>query len=142
MSETPTRADAFGQQIAQMTEAMDAHDLDALMEHYDDELVFVDGVSGDRLNKAGLRDYVDQIWVAQPDFTVRMVASHALNNEFAVMLEASASMPTQVAGESAQVRWVIPVIYTFDPATLKVVREVSFSDEEAYQQTLVELGVA
>lgn len=142
MSANRIHSDAFGKQVTQMTEAMLAHDLDGLMDHYDDGLVFIDGASGDRLTKDGLRDYVHQLWVEQPDFTVRMVASHTLNNEFAVMLEASASMPTQASGASVQVRWVIPVIYTFDTATMKVIREVSFTDEEAYQQTLVELGVA
>ncbi|QSR24871.1 hypothetical protein CFH99_04480 [Nocardioides aromaticivorans] len=142
MTETQTRAEAFTQRIAQMIEAMTAHDLDALMDHYDDGLVFVDSASAQRFTKDGLRDFVDELWVEQPDFTVRMAASHALGNEFAVMLEASASMPRRVSGEAVQVSWVIPVIYTFDPSSLKVVREISFSDEEAYQQTLADLGVA
>lgn len=142
MTETKIAAEVFAQQISEMTEAMISHDLDALMGHYADDLVFADGATGDRLTKDGLRDYVDQLWLEQPDFAVKMVAYHALGNELAVILEASASMPAKDSGDSVQVRWMIPLIYTFEPATLKVVREISFTDEEAYQQALVKLGVA
>ena len=94
------------------------------------------------LTRPTTEDVVGRVWEA-----LRTVRDPELDNDvvsldFVATLEASASMPRLETGEPVRVEWVIVAVYTFDLTTLKVVREVTFSDDEALQTSLVELGVA
>ena len=136
---TSRHADQFEARLKEMGEAVAAQDLDALMAYYDDDLVFIEG--GKAMNKAGLAEYLRELWATQPDFAAEIAAMHASADVLAVTLDASTSAVTS-SGEVVKVRWPIFALYTFDLTTMKVVRELAFSDEEALAQKFAALGVA
>lgn len=132
-------ADRMNKQLDEMAAAVSAQDLDGLLAFYDDELVFIEGANV--MDKDGLADYLKELWTSQPEFSVALGASHAVDDVLGVTLEASMPVETS-SGEVVPVHWPILVLYTFDLTTMKVVRELAFSDEEALNQKLAALGVA
>ncbi len=131
--------DALMARLGEMAAAVDAQDLGALMACYDDGLVFVD--NGNAMDKAGLAAYLRQLWAEQPDLVVDLAVAHSFDNVLAVTLDAS--LPVEDAtGKTVRVHWPIFATYTFDLATMNVLREQAFSDEEALALRFAALGAA
>jgi hypothetical protein len=70
--------------LAEMAVAVAAQDLDGLLAHHDEDLVFING--GNVMDKPGLADYVRNLWAEQPDFTVELAASYACDDVLVVTL--------------------------------------------------------
>lgn len=136
---TSKEHDALQDRLGELAAAMEAQDVDALMECYDDALVFLE--NGKERDKAALKDYVQELWSGDSGFSVDLATVHRVDDVLAVTLEASASGETE-SGEIATIRWPIFASYQFDLSTLKVLREVAFSDEEALAKKYAELGLA
>jgi ketosteroid isomerase-like protein len=139
MSTTNQHQDTLAAQLGVLAAAMAAQNIDGLMAHYDDGLVFVE--NGQQRDKAGLRAYVQELWAGDAGFSVDVATMHAIDDVLAVTLEASTGAETE-AGEKVRISWPMFVTYQFDLDTLKVVREVAFSDEAAVAAKLAAAGIA
>jgi ketosteroid isomerase-like protein len=139
MSTTQQHSDTLQTRLGELAADMDAQNLDGLMAHYDDALVFVE--NGKEMDKAGLKDYVQELWAGEAGFSVDLATMHAVDDTLAVILEASMSAETP-SGEKVTISWPLFVSYQFDLDTLKVVREVALSDETAIAAKFAAAGVA
>jgi ketosteroid isomerase-like protein len=135
MSTSQLTAD-IERRFGEMAVAVAAKDLDTLMSFYDDDLVLING--GAVLTKAELAESMAGTWAEMPDLALEAVSSHISGNVLAATLDASVGTGT----EPDRIHWFILVMYTFDPTTLKVIRELAISDEEALAQRFAELGLA
>jgi ketosteroid isomerase-like protein len=122
-----------------MAAAMEAQDIDALMACYDDALVFLE--NGKERDKAALKEYVQKLWSAGSGFSVDLATVHRVDDVLAVTLEASMSAETP-SGDKVTISWPLFVAYQFDLTTLKVVREVAFSDEAGIAEKFAAAGIA
>jgi ketosteroid isomerase-like protein len=134
-----THHDAFQARLGEMGTAMDAQDLDALLAYYDDALVFI--ADGKEMDKAGLKDYVRELWSGESGFSVKVVGMHTCDDVIAVTLEVSAAA-VGPSGENVTIHWPMFATYTFDLSTLKVVREVTFTDEPAVAEKFAAVAAA
>jgi ketosteroid isomerase-like protein len=139
MSATQQHQETLQAQLGVLAAAMEAQDIDGLMANYDDALVYVE--NGKERDKAGLKAYVQELWTGDTGFSVNLATMHAIDDVLAVTLEASMSAETP-AGEKVTISWPMFVAYQFDLDTLKVVREVAFSDEAAVAEKFAAAGVA
>jgi ketosteroid isomerase-like protein len=136
---TTQHHDTLQTRLAELAADMDAHSIDALMAHYDDALVFME--NGKEMDKASLRAFVQELWAGDAGFSVELATMHTVDDVLAVTLEASVMTETP-SGEKVRISWPMFVSYQFDLDTLKVVREVAFSDESAVAEKLAAAGVA
>ena len=139
MSATQQHKDTLQTRLGELAADMEAQNLDGLMARYDDALVFVE--NGKEMDKAGLKAYVQDLWAGDTGFSVDLATMHAVDDVLAVTLEASMSAET-ASGEKVTLSWPMFVSYQFDLDTLKVVREVAFSDETAIAEKFAAAGVA
>jgi ketosteroid isomerase-like protein len=139
MSTTQQHQDTLQAQLGELAAAMEAQDIDALMSHYDEALVYIE--NGKEMDKAGLKAYVLELWTGEGGFSVDLATIHAVDDVLAVTLEAAAEAQTP-SGENVTIAWPMFVAYQFDLTTLKVVREVAFSDEAAVAEKFAAAGVA
>jgi ketosteroid isomerase-like protein len=136
---TTQEHDALQDRLGEMAAAMEAQDIDALMACYDDALVFLD--NGKERDKAALKEYVQELWSADSGFSVDLATVHRVDDVLAVTLEASMSAETP-SGDKVTISWPLFVAYQFDLTTLKVVREVAFSDEAGIAEKFAAAGIA
>ena len=136
---TTQEHDVLQDRLGELAAAMQAQDLDALLDCYDDDLVFLE--NGKERDKAALREYLLELWSADSGFSVDLATMHTVDDVLAVTLEASVMTETP-SGEKVRISWPMFVSYQFDLDTLKVVREVAFSDESAVAEKLAAAGVA
>lgn len=133
--------DAYLAKIGEMGEAVTKQNLDALMSHYADDCVYVNGSTGETAGKSAIADFMTDTFAAFPDFTPSLAASHLQGNTLAAVLEATITLPGddgRLTPGNPQVQWLFTAFYEFDPSTLKVVREVCFADEEAVGKKIEE----
>ncbi|MEV6793602.1 nuclear transport factor 2 family protein [Streptomyces sp. NPDC051320] len=136
---TTQEHDALQDRFGELAAAMEAQDIDALMACYDDALVFLE--NGKERDKAALKEYVQELWSADSGFSVDLATVHRVHDVLAVTLEASMSAETP-SGDEVTISWPLFIAYQFDLATLKVVREVAFSDEAGVAEKFAAAGVA
>ncbi|WP_027863039.1 nuclear transport factor 2 family protein [Marmoricola sp. URHB0036] len=136
---TTQQHDALHDRLGELAAAMEAQDIDALMDYYDDALVYLE--NGKERDKAALKDYVQELWSGDSGFSVDLATAHRVDDVLAVTLEASASAEAE-AGEKVTISWPMFVAYQFDLTTLKVVREVAFSDEAGVAKKFAAAGIA
>ena len=136
---TTQQHDVLQARLGEMAAAMEAQDIDALMACYDDALVYLE--NGKERDKAGLKDYVLELWSGDSGFSVDLATMHRIDDVLAVTLEAAASAETE-SGEKVTITWPMFVAYQFDLTTLKVVREVTFSDEAGVAEKFAAAGIA
>jgi ketosteroid isomerase-like protein len=136
---TTQEHDALKDRLGEMAAAMEAQDIDALMACYDDALVFLD--NGKERDKAALKEYVQELWSADSGFSVDLATVHRVDDVLAVTLEASMSAETP-SGDKVTISWPLFIVYQFDLTTLKVVREVAFSDEAGIAEKFAAAGIA
>ncbi|MEV6059964.1 nuclear transport factor 2 family protein [Nocardia asteroides] len=125
--------------INSMSAAVGAHDVDAVLSYFDDECVFVNGVTGATSAKPDLVTFLEETWSAFPDYTPRPVASYFQENTLGVLFEISAT-PSSAEGGSAvgKVHWMVAAFSTFDPLSLKIVRDSYYVDEVMIEQKVKE----
>jgi ketosteroid isomerase-like protein len=137
MSTTTQHHDIFQSRLGEMGTAMDAQDLDTLLAYYDDALVFVE--NGKSRDKAGLKAYLQELWSGDSGFAVELAGMHTVDDVLAATLVISSTAVGQ-SGETVTIHWPMFVTYTFDLSTLKVVREVAFTDEAAIAEKFAAVG--
>ncbi|BAH51259.1 nuclear transport factor 2 family protein [Rhodococcus opacus] len=82
---TTQHHDAFQARLDEMSTAMDAQDLDTLLAYYDDALVFIE--NGKEMDKAGLEDFVREMWTGESAFSVKFVGMHTCDDVLAATLK-------------------------------------------------------
>jgi ketosteroid isomerase-like protein len=139
MSTTQQHKDTLQTRLGELAADMQAQNIEGLMSHYDDALVFVE--NGKERDKAALKAYVQDLWTSDTGFSVELATMHAIDDVLAATLEASMSAETP-SGEKVTISWPLFITYQFDLDTLKIVREVAFSDETAIAAKFAAAGVA
>ncbi|MFI8975023.1 nuclear transport factor 2 family protein [Nocardia asteroides] len=120
-----------------MSAAVAAHDIDAVLDYFDDNCVFVNGVTGTTSEKADLVTFLNETWSVFPDYTPRPAATFFQDNTLGVLFEITATSPQAREGATAgKVRWMATAFSTFDPVSLKIVRDSYYVDEAAVEQKI------
>ncbi|QSE91529.1 nuclear transport factor 2 family protein [Rhodococcus pseudokoreensis] len=140
MTNTDQRADAYADRIRSACAAVVEHDLDRALAHFDDNCVFVDGTTGRETGKDGLLAFLDEMWSMFPDFAPRVVAAHVAENTIGVLFESTGTLvgTGDASTPGKQVRWIATGFSTFDPDSLKILRDVYFVDTAALEQKVGE----
>ncbi|MFE3170669.1 nuclear transport factor 2 family protein [Amycolatopsis sp. NPDC059090] len=112
--------------------AVAAHDLDKVLKYFDDECVVVNGAGGTVGDKAALVPGFEEMFATFPDWTPRVAASFLEGDTIGVLFEVTGT----VGGTGPKVTWIGTGYSTFDPETLKIVRDVYFMDEAALEQKI------
>ncbi|MEV0060464.1 nuclear transport factor 2 family protein [Nocardia sp. NPDC050718] len=112
--------------------AVAARDLDTVLEYFDDECVVVNGAGGTVGDKSALVPGFQEMFATFPDWTPRVAASFVEGDTIGVLFEVTGTP----GGEGAGVTWIGTGYSTFDPETLKIVRDVYFMDEAALEQKI------
>jgi ketosteroid isomerase-like protein len=136
---TTQEHDVLLDRLGELAAAMQAQDLDALLDCYDDALIFLE--NGKERDKAALKKYLLELWSADSGFSVELATVHRIDDVLAVTLEASMSAETP-SGDEVTISWPLFIAYQFDLTTLKVVREVAFSDEAGAAEKFAAAGIA
>jgi ketosteroid isomerase-like protein len=139
MSTTQQHKETLQTRLGELAADMQVQNIDGLMSHYDDALVFVE--NGTERDKAALKAYVQDLWTSDTGFSVELATMHAIDDVLAVTLEASMGAETP-SGEKVTISWPLFIAYQFDLDTLKIVREVAYSDETAIAAKFAAAGVA
>jgi hypothetical protein len=81
---------------------------------------------------------MNETWQVFPDFSPRLVAAHIQDNVMGGLIENTATAPGPGGSVAAggKIQWLSTAFYTFDPDTLKVVREVYYADESVIEQKI------
>ena len=119
----------YTQRFREICEAVAAHDVDAVLEHFSDDCVVINGVAGTVDDKSALTRFFQETWAVFPDFAPRPVASHLEGNTLGVLFEATGTPIGPDGVPRPQVRWLGTGFSTFDPVTRKIVRDVYFADD-------------
>lgn len=127
-----SKIDSYTQKMTEICAAVAAHDLDTVLEYFDDECVVVNGASGTVGDKSSLVAGFEDMFAVFPDWTPRVATSFLDGDTIGVLFEV-----TGTAGRSGpKVTWIGTGYSTFDPDTLKIVRDVYFMDEAALEQKI------
>ncbi|OXR41212.1 nuclear transport factor 2 family protein [Nocardia sp. MDA0666] len=139
MTSTGSRIDSaiYVDRIRSVCAAVKAHDIETVLTYFDDACVFVNGVTGTTSEKPELVEFLKETWAVFPDYAPRPVVTYMQGNTLGALFE-MAGTPPQAEGQAApeQIRWLAASFSTFDPVTLKIVRDAYYVDEEAIQQQI------
>ncbi|WP_179831009.1 nuclear transport factor 2 family protein [Nocardia amikacinitolerans] len=121
--------------ITTMSAAVGARDIDAVLSYFDDDCVFVNGVTGETSAKPDLVTFLAETWSAFPDYTPRPVATYLQENTLGVLFEISATPAGSEGGVSARkAQWMVAAFSTFDPLSLKIIRDSYYVDEAMIEE--------
>lgn len=126
------KLDVYAQKMTEICAAVAAHDLDTVLAYFDDECVVVNGAAGTVGGKTALLTGFEEMFGLFNDWTPRVAASFLEGDTLGVLFEATGT--NEESGRT--VTWIGTGLSTFDPETLKIVRDVYFMDEEALEQKL------
>jgi ketosteroid isomerase-like protein len=126
-------SDPYFDVLVEVCRAVTAHDVDAALEHFAEDCVFVDGPTGTVTDRQGLLDFLAQTWEVLPDYAPRPVAAHTVGDTIAMVFEASGTL----AGR--ELRWPVASFSTFDE-NRRIVRDVYFVDQQALDSRLAGAG--
>lgn len=124
----------YTQTMKEICGAIAAHDLETVLGYFDNDCVVVNGAGGTVGDKSALLPGFEEMFAVFPDWTPRVVASFLEGDTIGVLFEVTGT----VGGSGPKVTWIATGYTTFDPDTLKIVRDVYFMDEAALQQKLDE----
>ncbi|MUM04848.1 hypothetical protein B5P44_08655 [Mycobacterium sp. CBMA 213] len=119
--------------MAEICSAIVDHDVERVMDHFADDCVVVNGAAGTVNDKSAIRAGFGEMWAVFPDWTPRIAVSCLDGDTLGVLFDLAGT-----ASGDRPVQWIGTGFYTFDPDTLKIVRDVYFADEASLEQKLAE----
>lgn len=128
----------YTRKMNEICAAVAAHDLGKALEYFDDECVVVNGVGQTVGGKPALVQGFDEMFAAFPDWTPRVATSFLDGDTIGVLFEVTGT----AGGTGPKVTWIGTGYSTFDPESLKVVRDVYFMDEAALEQKISDAMLA
>ncbi|AJF67993.1 nuclear transport factor 2 family protein [Streptomyces vietnamensis] len=120
----------YTQKMREICTAVAARDLDKVLGYFDDECVVVNGVDGTVGDKSALLPGFEAMFATFPDWTPRVATSFTEGDTVGVLYECTGT----AGGSGPKVTWIGTGYATFDPETLKIVRDVYYMDEAALGQ--------
>ncbi|BAH48362.1 nuclear transport factor 2 family protein [Rhodococcus opacus] len=148
MTNTENRVDteACVERIESVCMAVVARDLEGVLDHFAEDCVFVNGVTGTTVpGKAELVNFLNDIWASFPEYTPRPVAAHLEQTTLGMLFETTVELPAtdeKASPDGTKVRWLTSSFFTFDPTSMKIIRDVYYADEAAVEQMINEAGRA
>ncbi|MEU3013807.1 nuclear transport factor 2 family protein [Nocardia asteroides] len=122
----------YTEKLNEICAAVTARDLETVLEYFDDECVVINGAGGIVGGKSALVPGFEEMFAAFPDWTPRVAASFVEGDTIGVLFEVTGTP----GGVGPGVTWIGTGYSTFDPETLKIVRDVYFMDEAALEQKI------
>ncbi|MFJ9743921.1 nuclear transport factor 2 family protein [Streptomyces sp. NPDC101166] len=140
MASTASQIDSaiYVERMRSMCAAVKAHDIDTVLSYFDDACVFINGVTGTTSEKSELVEFLNETWSVFPDYAPQPVATYMQGDTLGVLFEITATAP-QAEGQAApeQIRWLATSFTTFDPVSLRIVRDAYYVDEDAIQRQII-----
>lgn len=140
MTSAQDRAESMVQSLHSLCAAVADRDVMAVLTHFDDDCVFVDGTTGERAGSEGLVRFLEEMWALFPDFTPTVAATHTQGDTIGALFDTSGSSTdaSTPALTRRPIRWMTVGFSTFDGQTGKIVKDVYFADVDAMEQLLTE----
>ncbi|MFC9556841.1 nuclear transport factor 2 family protein [Rhodococcus sp. NPDC056960] len=127
----------YTQKMKEICAAVAARDLETVLGYFDDECVVVNGASGTVGDKSALLPGFEEMFETFPDWTPRVATSFLEGDTVGVLFEVTGT----AGGSGPKVTWIGTGYSTFDPETLKIVRDVYYMDEAALEQKISDSGL-
>ncbi|MGW5515645.1 nuclear transport factor 2 family protein [Nocardia africana] len=127
-----SKLSVYNQKLNEICAAVAAHDLEKVLDYFDDECVVINGAGATVGDKSALVPGFEEMFATFPDWTPRVAASFLDGDTIGVLFEITGT----AFGSGPKVTWIGTGYSTFDPGTLKIVRDVYFMDEAALEQKI------